>query len=179
MDYVDAGPILNVLQAPRLNCNIEDSPIEVRKCFAEDLYLNIMPSKPDEPNGTAWIRERPALAAALKQVVSLRRQFLPYFVNGTFIGDSVLSAPVSFFVRGYQLAKSLLIIVLNTSDKPEYVTVQTDPALWLPPAHLFEIKSYDFDGRLFRSQLKSGPRLTMSSRLLHPSELAIFEVLEK
>ena len=62
LDYVDAGPIVSVLHAPRLNCNIEDSPLAVKRCFAEGLFLNVMPSKPDEPNGTALISEKPALA---------------------------------------------------------------------------------------------------------------------
>lgn len=176
VDYTNAGPILNVLHAPRLNCNIDNSPLEVKKCFAEDLYLNVMPSKPDEPNGTAWISEKPALAAALKEVSELRRQFLPYFVNGTFIGNSILSAPSPAFVRGYQLAKSLLVIVLNTSSKPRHIVLQTEPDLWLPVARSFKIKTFDPAGGLVGIKQKSGRWLTISSRLLQPSELAVFEI---
>ena len=101
LDYEDAAPITSVLRSPRLNCNIEDSPLVVKKGFADDLFLNVWPSKPDEPNGTAVISDRPALSAALQQAAKLRKQFLPYFVDGTFIGDSVLIQPTKAFVRGY------------------------------------------------------------------------------
>ena len=55
LDDVDADPLVSVLRSPRLNCNIDDSPLAVKKCFAEGLYLNVMPSKEDEPNGTALV----------------------------------------------------------------------------------------------------------------------------
>jgi len=56
-NYTDAGPILSVLNAPRLNCNVEDSPLVVKQAFAEGLFLNVMPRKADQPNGTALISE--------------------------------------------------------------------------------------------------------------------------
>ena len=46
-DYVDVTPIPNVLHAPRLRCNVEDSPLVAKKAFADDLYINAMPRKPD------------------------------------------------------------------------------------------------------------------------------------
>jgi hypothetical protein len=176
VDYVDAGPILNVLRAPRLNCNIEDSPFEVKKCFAEDLYLNVMPSKPDEPNGTAWISAKPALAAALEQVSKLRSQFLPYFVNGIFLGDSFLAVPVPAFIRGYQLGKSLLVILLNTGTVARYFPLQFDPVLWLPQSANFEIKAYDSAGNLLSTEHGSGPRLEFCSGSLEPGDLALIEI---
>jgi hypothetical protein len=120
---VDAGPILNVLRAPRLNCNVEDSPLIVKKGFIDGLYLNIFPRKLDQPNGTALISERPELAMAVKEVARLRRQFLPFFVEGTFIGDSVLREPTPAFVRGYQLGDRLLVFVLNDRKETQAMSV--------------------------------------------------------
>src|SRR5262249_36942887 len=84
-DYSDAAPITSVLRSPRLNCNIEDSPLVVKKGFADNLYLNFWPSLPDQPNGTAMISDRPELGAALLQTAKMRKQFLPYFTEGTFL----------------------------------------------------------------------------------------------
>ena len=100
LDYVDAGPLVSVLRSPRLNCNIDDSPMAVKKCFAEGLFLNVMPSKVDEPNGTALISEKPPLARALKSVSALHRQFLSYFVEGNALGESVLTRPAPAFRQG-------------------------------------------------------------------------------
>lgn len=179
VDYVDAGPILNVLRSPRLNCNIDDSPLVVKKAFADSLYLNVMPSKVDEPNGTALISQRPALAAALKEVASLRKQFLPYFVEGIFIGDSVLSQPTSAFVRAYQLGDKLLVIVLNEKEQPQQVTVQSDLGLWLPSSRSYRVKYYNAEGKLIQTTSTESTRWLGVTRLLEPVELASFVVEAK
>jgi len=103
--YVDAAPIINVLRVRRLNCNIMESPLLVKKAFADNLYLNLLPRKPDQMDGSALISEKPALAEALKQVAPLRKQLLSFLVDGTFLGDSVLAAPATAFVRGLPVAR--------------------------------------------------------------------------
>ena len=35
VEYVDAAPINNVLRSPRMNCNVESSPIALKKSFAD------------------------------------------------------------------------------------------------------------------------------------------------
>ena len=112
-DYVDAGPIVSVLRFPRLNCNLEDSALAAKRCFAEGLYLSAMPSKIDEENGSAFIREKPELGRALKELAVLRKQYLPYFVKGTALGESLLSQSAPEFVRAYRLGDQLLAFVLN------------------------------------------------------------------
>ena len=140
LDYTEAGPYLNAIRYPRLNCNVESDPRVVKMAFADGLYINAMPKQPDAGNGTKLISEEPALAAALKEASARRRQFLPYFTAGNFLGESVLSRPVcafvrskqdgeiggalfnggrfeypELFVRGHQLKNKLLIIVLNNA----------------------------------------------------------------
>ena len=176
LDYEDAAPITNVLRTPRLNCDVEDSPLVVKKGFADNLYLNVMPRKLDQPNGTALISEEPALAAALKQVAGLRKQFLPYFVDGTFIGDSVLSEPASAFVRGYQRGNKLLVIVLNDQARAQVVGVESDLELWLPKTESYQIKYYDSEGKLQATMPGKGGRWFGTTRWLEPLGLAFFEI---
>ena len=45
-NYEDDAPITSVLRSPRLNCNVEESPREVKRAFADNLYLNIWTGKP-------------------------------------------------------------------------------------------------------------------------------------
>jgi len=175
-DYQDAAPITSVLRAPRLNCDVEDSPLVVKKAFADNLYLNVMPRKPDQPNGTALISEEPPLAAALKQVAGLRKEFLPYFVRGTFIGDSVLWEKTSAFVRGYQDENKLLVIVLNDQAQSQAVEVESDLELWLPTTEAYQVKYFDSGGKLLETVQGKGGRWFGTTRWLEPQELAFFEI---
>jgi hypothetical protein len=176
VDYVDAAPILNVLRTPRLNCNVDDSPLVVKRCFADGLYLNVMPSKPDEPNGTALISSKRDLAAAVQETAQLRSNFLPYFADGVFIGDSVLWNSASAFVRGHQLGKKLLITVLNDHTKPQPVRLESHLDLWLPIAPSYVVRYYNSVGRLIETGRWQGTHWTASTHPLQPQELAFFEI---
>src|SRR5690606_846395 len=99
MDYVEAEPYQNTIRYPRINVNVERSARVVKMAFASGLYINAMPKRPNQPNGTRLIGEEPELASALKEVAPLRRKFLPYFTEGRALGDSVLSEPAAPFVR--------------------------------------------------------------------------------
>jgi hypothetical protein len=179
LDYVDAGPILNVLRSPRLNCNVEDSARVVKKAFSDGLYLNVMPRKPDAANGSALISSQPEMAAALKEAASLRKQFLSFFVDGVFIGDSVLSQPCSAFVKGYVQGDKLLVIVLNDQAQAQGVTFQADLGLWLPGSESYRVQSYDSSGKLRETASVQGARWLGVTPLLQPSELALFVVEPK
>ncbi len=179
VDTFDAAPALNVLRFPRLNVNIDDDPLAVKKGFSLGLFLNVMPRKLDQPNATALISEKPAVAAALKEVAVLRRQFLPYFVEGTVLGDSLLSEPASAYVVGHQLENRLLCIVLNDKDTTQEVELESDLAPWLPAAKEYEVKHYDSKGNLLEtSLLKTNPGLPykLKTHRLEPKELALFEI---
>ncbi len=177
VDYVDAGPIVSVLRSPRLNCNIEDSALATKRCFLEGLYLNVMPSKPDEPNGTALIRERPLLAKALKTVARLRKQFLPYFVEGNALGESVLSQAAPAFIRAYQLRDRLLVFVLNDRPDAQHVALNIDLGVWSPKSNAFRVKYFDEAGRLVRNSNVATTRWLAVTELLQPEEIAAFELL--
>lgn len=176
VDYVDAGPMLNVLEAPRLNCNVEDSPLVVKKAFCDGLYLNVMPKRPDQPNGTALIRERPELAAALKTVAALRQQFLPFFLDGFLLGDSFLSQAPPLFVRAWQEDRKLLVLVLNDAAKPTSVTLRSQLAWWLPAAASYSVRRYDGAGRPGSLHQTKGPDWSVETGMLEPLDLAVFEI---
>lgn len=175
-NYTDAGPILNVLSAPRLNCNVEDSPLVVKQAFAEGLFLNVMPRKADQPNGTALISESPALSASLKEVAHLHRQFLPYFVEGTYLGNSVLAAPSTGFVRGRQLGNRLLIVAVNDASEPRAISFTSDLGLWLPSTTAYDVKAYDGEGKQRAAWKGAGARAAFVTPELPPAGLALFEV---
>lgn len=176
LNYEDAGPILNVLRAPRLNCNVEDSPLVVKKALADGLFLNVMPRKPDQPNGTALISSVPKLSAAVKQAAALRRRFLPYFVGGAFLGDSILAAPAPGFVRAHQLDSKLLVIALNDGPQARALSFTADLSLWLPAASAYQVSRYDAAGNLAVRLKASGARASFVTPLLQPSDLALFEI---
>jgi hypothetical protein len=178
-EAVDAGPILSVLRAPRLNCNVEDSARVVKKAFSEGLYLNVMPRKPDGANGSALISSQPEMAAALKEAASLRKQFLSFFVDGVFIGDSVLKQPCSAFVRGYVQGNKLLVIALNDQQQAQAVTFQTDIGLWLPASESYRVQSYRSSGELKATTSVQGTHWLGVTPLLQPTELALFVVEPK
>jgi hypothetical protein len=175
MGYVDAGPALNVLHSPRLNCNVEDSILVAKKCFAEGLYLNVMPKKPDEASASAWISENPPLSAALQELAGLRKQFLPYFVDGTPIGEAVLSESASGFVRAYLLGPRLLVIVLNDRGNRRQIPIQSNLELWLPTAHSYQVKYYNAQGKLLETSSETSQWFA-ATRPLEPMEMALFEV---
>src|SRR5690606_4531995 len=80
--FAEADPVMNVFRVPRLNINLDDDPLGAKKAFTAGLFINATPRRIDHPNATALVSEKPALAAALKQVAALRKQFLPYFTEG-------------------------------------------------------------------------------------------------
>lgn len=175
-DYLDAGPIVSVLRSPRLNCNVENSPLAVKRCFAEGLYLNVMPSKTDGPNGTALIRERPSLARALKTVASLRKQFLPYFTEGDALGNSVLSETAAAFVRAYRLRDRILVFVLNDQAEAQHVAFDSSLPIWLPGAGRLNVKYFDENGKLVRKSSMETGRWHAATELLQPGEISAFEL---
>lgn len=175
--YFDIGPILNVFPYPRVNINVEDSALVVKKCFIDGVYINAMPTRPDQPNGTALISDEPEMAAALKEAARLRRQFLPYFAEGVFIGDSVLSYRVPAFIKGRVLSNRLLICILNDSNESRIITLGSNLGLWLPSAKQYEIKYYDSKGDVLGSSVYFSSLWTGTTKCLKPLELAFFEII--
>jgi len=107
--------------------NVDSSPKAVKYCFVDNLFVNIMPSKPEGINGSAWIRNFPELSKALRQCAGLRKQFMPYFTDGQLIGDCILSKPcTSARVNAYVLDEGAMIIVLNTGSDTQVIHFTCD-----------------------------------------------------
>lgn len=176
LDFTDAGPMTNVFRTPRLNCNIDDSPRIVKAAFADNLFLNAFPRRPDQPNGTALIVEKPAMAAALKEVAALRKQFLPYFTNGVFIGDSVLSEPNPAQIRGYVLDRKMLVIVVNNQPTAQAFTFKSNLELWLPKTGNYQVQYYGPGGAAQESSVWRKGEWTGATKPLQPLEIAFFEI---
>jgi hypothetical protein len=143
------------------------------------LFLNVMPSKEDEPNGTSLISERPRLARALKDVAAMHKQFLPYFVEGNALGESVLGQTTKAFVRAYRLRDRLLVLVLNDSAEPQHVAFRSDLSLWLPKSSDFEVKYFDEQGKLLRDSSVVGASWLAVTDVLQPEAISAFEVQAK
>jgi hypothetical protein len=108
----------------------------------------------------------------LKEVARLRQQFLPCFVDGTTLGDTLLWKRSPAFVRGYQLGNKLLIVVLNDQKKSASIRVVSNLSLWLPSTKAYAVKYYDSTGELSESTRKQGDQWLGVTRQLQPLELA-------
>jgi hypothetical protein len=172
----DEDPILNVLRAPRINWNIQDSPLLVKEAFADGRFINAMPKKPNMPNGTARISEFPLFAAALKEAAGLHTRFLPFFTDGNLLGDSFLSQTPQMFVRGWQLGDKLLILVLNNKNQKCQAFLKTDLSLWLPQTSKYDVKEYDASANLISSGPELGTKWLGITPPLEASEMAVFEI---
>lgn len=175
-NYLDSTPIISVLPYPRFNCNVEASPMVARMAFCDGLHLNVMPKKPDQPNATAFISERPELSKALRECAKLRKQFLGYFLEGVLLGDAVLCEPADAFVRGHQLGRSLLVFVVNNGDVARSIAVKSDLAVWLPGADRYEVTRYDTGGAVVERRPAEGPVVALDTGSLPEYGLAIFEI---
>lgn len=130
----DCGALTSVLPTPRVNSCINHSPLAVKKVFADNLYLNIMPRRKESANASDWIRNYPEMSQALKQCAALRKQFLPYFTQGTFIGDCLLAEPCpGTHAAAYVLPDRLLLVLVNETARRK-IEFQANLGLWLEVA---------------------------------------------
>jgi hypothetical protein len=147
--YRDIRPLTSVYPAPRVNCCISESPMSVKKAFADNLYMNIFPRKAESTNGSDWIANHAELSAALKQCAHLRKQFLDYFTDGTLIGECILTEPnPDAHVSAYVLSDRILIVVINQGPSKS-LNLKADPSPWMSkPGDAFTVKSIDGSGKL-------------------------------
>jgi hypothetical protein len=173
----DCRAATSVFSAPRINVNVDASPGDVKWGFALNRYLNIQPRRPDGANGSDLIGNHRPLSEALKQTAKLRAQFLPYFTDGTLIGECILSRPCAeALVAAYALGDKVLAIVLNHSGASRTVTLPCDPRPWLPATSGgYRIKRYDGQGRPLGTSRWDSARPDVSVGLMESLELALFE----
>ncbi|MFV2067526.1 MAG: DUF6259 domain-containing protein [Pirellulales bacterium] len=174
---LDLQAVTTTFPAPRINVNIDASPEEVKLYFLRNRYLNIQPRKPDDINGSDSIKNHPALSQALRQCAKLRAQFLSWFVDGTLIGNCILSEPrPDAVVAAYVLPDKALILVLNTAAETRPITIACDLAPWLPPtANGYRVQSYDGQGQPVASSTLSGGKDRMTVGPLEHLGIALLE----
>ncbi|MCC6445532.1 MAG: hypothetical protein IT210_19005 [Armatimonadetes bacterium] len=142
----DYRPLTSVYPAPRLNYCIDSSPLAVKKAFSDNLYLCIMPRKPESANGSDSIASHPAFSKALKQCAALRKRFLPFFTEGTLIGECLLSEPCRAHVSAYVLPDRALMILVNTGPAG-LVRFSADLRPWLKSDKgQYRVSVFDEDG---------------------------------
>jgi hypothetical protein len=176
----DCRPTISVYPSPRLNAIIDRSPREVRGAFIDNQYLNVFTSKIGGINGSGMISEYPALGKALKQCAKLRKQFLPYFLDGTLIGDCILVKECpGVRVNGYAAPDRALVFVMNDTGKNNSISLSCDLAPWVKsPSGEYQVKSYDMDGKLLKTEMTKAT-WTPALENLANSEFAVYEVIAK
>ncbi len=176
-DKCDYRALLSSLKGPRINLNIDQSLEDVKRGFADNLYLNVWPRKPDGINGSDYISNHPQLSKALKQCARLRKQFLNYFVNGTFVADCILSKDCpDAHISTYVLPKSMLVIVINKKNKKE-ITFEGDIGPWLKSATGgYKIKQYN-DGALVKTTSGSKSQWSQKTPVMNNLDICMYEVI--
>ena len=172
----DCGALTSVLPTPRVNACIHHSPLAVRRVFADNLYLNIMPRRKESANATDWIGNYPEMSGALRQCAARRRQFLPYFTQGTFIGGCLLAEPCpGAHTAAYILPDGLLLVLIN-EGAPRRVSFAADPGAWLPKGEGWRVRAWSADGkRLSESNLR-GPAWRAKTPPLAAGEMMLYEI---
>lgn len=175
--FRDCQAFTNAFPSPRISCIVTAAPSEVKRAFLDSLYMNLMPRKPESVNGSDTIVNHPELSAALKQCADLRRRFLPYFTEGTLIGNCILAAPCpGFHVSAYTLPDRVLVLALNMGGKGP-LEFTANPAGWLPsPKGTYAIQAFDSAGRPTRTQKTTGTEWRGAVESMEPLEIAVFEI---
>ena len=142
----DTAPYSHVVETTRPQMNVDANPLYVKYCFMDNVMINAYPSKPDNINGSALIRDYPALSTAYKQCARMREAYLPFFTEGTILGDCVLAARcASARVTGYAHGENALLFIVAHHEG--MVTFQYDLARFVT-AQAFAASLYDADGQL-------------------------------
>ena len=175
--YRDCRALTSVLPTPRLNVCVSQSPLTVKKAFADNLYLNIFPRKKESINGSDRIESYPELSRTLKQCATLKKQFLPYFIEGTMIGDCILSeACPGIHATTYVLPNRLLMVLINEAG-PRPISFEGDLTPWLGgDAKTRRVKSYNADGERISEVEIPSSQWRGQTPLLSSGEMMLFEV---
>jgi hypothetical protein len=178
-ERMDWRALVNAYPTPRFNVNVGTSPRAVKQLFADHLFLNVLPSKPDGINGSARITEHAGLSKALKQCANLHQQFQNYFEDGQLVGDSILSEPCSEArVNGYVLPDKALVVVLNNGTQPRSIALKTTIEPWLTsPLRRYVITVFNESGAAQAIRIESGDSWQETVPVLAPNELVLIEIV--
>lgn len=173
----DLRAYTNAFPSPRANVLINSDPLDVKHCFMDNLYMCPYPSKPGGVDGSARYDDLPELSASLKQCAALRKQFLPYFTDGTLIGDCVLTRQCKgAHISAYHLGDKMLVIVLRDSDekqKNKKISFDYNVSCWLGDGNV-SMKMYDSFGKQFAGK-KSAVKGNLSFDMKY-GELSFIEI---
>jgi hypothetical protein len=174
--YRDCQAFTSVFPAPRINCCVSSSALVVKKAFADNLYLNVLPRRAQSANGSGWISDHPELSQALKQCASLKKQFLPYFTDGNLIGDCLFKAPCpGTHTCAYVFPDKALLILINLDLNPRKFGFDVDIAPWVKSASgRYEARHYTAQGKL-ASIVEIASKWQGQTRTLAPEEIDVFE----
>ena len=178
--YNDFRAFTSVFPAPRLNVNIDNSAKVVKYCFADNAYMNIMPSAPDGINASDLIVNHLEVSKALQQCAKLRQQFLPYFENGKLIGNCILTRDCdSTHVSAYVLPDRVLMIMINEAEERN-IKFECDPAYWLySETGKYKVNNFNSDGQLIESDKNVPDKWHGTTIKLKHLDMAIYEFLVK
>lgn len=167
--------------APRLNYNINRNAQDIKYAFMDNSYVNLMPSKPDYANSTAWLSDYPELGVVLKQCAKVRKQFLVYFTQGKLIGECLLKNIVpGAHVNAYVLPDRVLLIIMNTSEGQRVIDFDVNLAPWLKSKNgTYEVKSYDQFGTAFGPTRTTGPLWSGVTQPLREMDFEVYEFMAK
>ncbi len=172
----DCGPLTSVLPTPRVNACVDHSALAVRKAFADNQYLNIMPRRPESANATDWISHYPEMSRALKECAARRRQFLPYFTEGKFIGECLLGEPCAgAHTAAYVLPDRVLLAVIN-EGAPGTITFTAQPEPWLPKGEGWRAQVWNAGGKRLEELKGRGPGWRATTPLLASGEIMFYEI---
>lgn len=172
--YRDVRPLTSVLPSPRINACISSEPMSVKRAFADNMYLNILPRKKGSVNGSDYINNYPDFSKALKQCAKLRKQFLTYFTDGTLIGECILDQPCASQVTAYVLPDKVMMILINLGGEGP-VPFSTDISQWLASkSGSYSVRSYDEDGNLKSTTKIAGKWASQTSKLANAG-MALYE----
>jgi len=104
----------------------------------------------------------------------LRKTFLPYFLDGTLIGDCILSEPCpATHITAYVLPDRALMILINQgAERKVDLTCNLDP--WLK-SDRYEVQAFDEDGKLLGTW-KTGSEWHAETKALQSGEMVVFEI---
>jgi hypothetical protein len=180
-EHMDWRALVNAYPTPRFNVNVGTSPRAAKQLFADHLFLNVLPSKPDGINGSARITDYPELADALKVCAKLHKQFQTCLEDGLLVGDNILAEPCcDARISGYVLPDEALIVVLNTGTQPRSIAFTTVMAPWLSsPSGRYVITTYDESGSARTTRVENSAGWKEATHLLAPNELALLKITLK
>jgi hypothetical protein len=178
-ERMDWRALVNAYPTPRFNVNVGTSPRAVKRLFADHLFLNVLPSKPDGINGSARITEHGGLSKALKQCANLHQQFERYFEDGLLVGDNLLSeACPEARINGYVLPEKALLVVLNTGTQPQAIVFKTSMAPWLSSSSRRYVATvFNESGNAQTIRIESGDSWQETTPVLAPNELVLIEIV--